>query len=1041
MAKAEPQELDSLYLTYDRGLRKIVDGGMSETDIMGLMNGDPGQTHGSDLEYSPGDFGSGSSAAMTDYSVGGLRQGKTKFTNSEDGFILGFDPADGKAKFYIGSATQYLNWTGTALVIAGSITATSGAIGGWIISATALTSNNVSINSATEQILMGAASAPLTGTGIFIGKDGSDYEFRAGDPAGAYVHWTGSNLAMTGAVISTLGQGSSLTLQGWQLTCVFSVPTNAESSQVSQGADDDLAFSIQGGTATTGETSQAYGQSFTTPSTPFILTKVSLNIFEFGTVTDDHYVEIADSLNGDPIATSDMVAGATFVDNTDQDFVFSEGAQIMLAASTVYYIRFKRTGLRDTTNRIGWNFDTDNNLYAGGRVIILSNGTWANGSDANDDFRFAVYGKTVDNDTVSWGSGTLTMSSGTTYSISAGSTGNMAAFTYIYFDPAVSTTVLQTTTTAANAVGENKILIGTAQNTAYGSAIFQIFGGGGGVLLDATAQLAPNSVVGNLIAMGTITGSQIAADTIAANNIIANTITGRELAVTIAYAGALVIDTFGHIRGGQTGYDTGSGFFIGYSTDTYKFSVGSVDTGRKVTWDGETLTASNLNIVTPMVAGEDIAGAGYALYVAAGIESIMRTCTTTTSASEEFTDANTWYAQSFTTTESAYLMPTYQEVTGGFDRGLRMAFDEIESGDVITVRIRSSLTGSDLAVATYTATGTISSPTTIEFGVTSGSTAFDVAVVLQPNTVYYAVVSVANAGGALTPRICGSATSAYSGGSGFVSTDAGANWSASTNVLDFRLSFIERYTESGRVYLATSFDAENKVNNFVGFSTAAASIGTQTPVQVAGGHRGIGGLFAGQAYYINNNNASPGTVTANPSGFLSTFRVGVATADYVGLTTVKSEAEEPCEGTTWLYQSFTTSSVCETIEQITMYLNDLESGDVVTMRLRSTPAGSNLASTTYNAVATHETGLQLGWVEIGLAATPNTVYYLVISIADAGGSLDPKWMGTTSTDYSGGAPARSTDSGANWGAATVATGELKMAWQENEPVLIMTSDQ
>lgn len=44
----------------------------------------------------------------------------------------------------------------------------------------------------------------------------------------------------------------------------------------------------------------------------------------------------------------------------------------------------------------------------------------------------------------------------------------------------------------------------------------------------------------------------------------------------------------GHIKGGQTAYNTGTGFFLGYSTDKYKFSIGDATTNY-VTWDGTTL--------------------------------------------------------------------------------------------------------------------------------------------------------------------------------------------------------------------------------------------------------------------------------------------------------------------------------------------------------------------------------------------------------------------------------------------------------------------
>lgn len=49
-----------------------------------------------------------------------INYGKTSFSNTTTGFILGLH--EGTPKFYIGSSSQYLNWTGAALNIAGAIT-------------------------------------------------------------------------------------------------------------------------------------------------------------------------------------------------------------------------------------------------------------------------------------------------------------------------------------------------------------------------------------------------------------------------------------------------------------------------------------------------------------------------------------------------------------------------------------------------------------------------------------------------------------------------------------------------------------------------------------------------------------------------------------------------------------------------------------------------------------------------------------------------------------------------------------------------------
>ena len=86
----------------------------------------------------------------------------------------------------------------------------------------------------------------------------------------------------------------------------------------------------------------------------------------------------------------------------------------------------------------------------------------------------------TDEDTATWASGTIKTSDGTSYSISSGNTGNIAALTYVYLDPATSITVLQTTTTATTAVGSGKVLIAIVQEGAASSkCIIDVIGSHG----------------------------------------------------------------------------------------------------------------------------------------------------------------------------------------------------------------------------------------------------------------------------------------------------------------------------------------------------------------------------------------------------------------------------------------------------------------------------------------------------------------------------------------------------------------------------------
>lgn len=137
----------------------------------------------------------------------------------------------------------------------------------------------------------------------------------------------------------------------------------------------------------------------------------------------------------------------------------------------------------------------------------------------------------TDSNTIAWTSGTITLSNGRTFSISSGNTGNMAALSYIYLDPAVSSTVLQVTTTAATAMGANKILIGTAQNNTVTASFIPY--GPGQPLVDG-AQIGALSIVAGNIAASTITAgkmsvSQLSAITADLGSITAGTITGNTI--------------------------------------------------------------------------------------------------------------------------------------------------------------------------------------------------------------------------------------------------------------------------------------------------------------------------------------------------------------------------------------------------------------------------------------------------------------------------------------------------------------------------------
>lgn len=121
----------------------------------------------------------------------------------------------------------------------------------------------------------------------------------------------------------------------------------------------------------------------------------------------------------------------------------------------------------------------------------------------NKSFVSTIAWTATDADTASWAAGTITLVDGTVYSIVLGNTGNIAATTYIYLDTAISTTVLQTTTTPANAIGANKIPLAIVEAGAAGTTVAIAILNSKGTILDGS-KIVTNSLDADRIKASTI---------------------------------------------------------------------------------------------------------------------------------------------------------------------------------------------------------------------------------------------------------------------------------------------------------------------------------------------------------------------------------------------------------------------------------------------------------------------------------------------------------------------------------------------------------
>lgn len=91
---------------------------------------------------------------------------KTAFSDTAAGVWMGL--VDGTMKLKLGSASSYLQWDGNTLSIVGSVTATTGTIGGWAIGATTLTGGSVTLDSGGTITAGGILRTAASGTRIVL---------------------------------------------------------------------------------------------------------------------------------------------------------------------------------------------------------------------------------------------------------------------------------------------------------------------------------------------------------------------------------------------------------------------------------------------------------------------------------------------------------------------------------------------------------------------------------------------------------------------------------------------------------------------------------------------------------------------------------------------------------------------------------------------------------------------------------------------------------------------------------------------------------
>lgn len=115
-----------------------------------------------------------------------IAAGKSDFTNIDAGFILGIDESDShQEKFYIGDSSQYLNWTGSSLVLSGSI------MSGMDTFDDVITYNDENTEYNSDVLTYGGSTGE---GGFFLGEVDGVWKFLVGDPGAGRLSWDGTDL-------------------------------------------------------------------------------------------------------------------------------------------------------------------------------------------------------------------------------------------------------------------------------------------------------------------------------------------------------------------------------------------------------------------------------------------------------------------------------------------------------------------------------------------------------------------------------------------------------------------------------------------------------------------------------------------------------------------------------------------------------------------------------------------------------------------------------------------------------------------------------
>ena len=485
---------------------------------------------------------------------------------------------------WLGAAAFNITTNPFAVSKAGVIRAVSGTIGGWTLGATTLTSasNSIIIDSANKKIESGNYSSGVAGSGFHldenlleVGNISARGLIRTALFQKSVISTVGGTLmVLDGDVLDvdmTALDNSTLTTKG---NTTFSIGdilrikdgVNDEWFQVSLKLIDSFT---QVGTYKwemyIGSVIDA-GQSFLNADN-MILNSCQFYLEKYGSPTGSAYAKIyamsgsygtTSIPTGSVLATSDAFDVSTLLtypNGSLKTFTFSGVNKITLTANTNYVISISYHG-GSSSNRL-WVGDDPYGTHLGNSSYSTNGSTWSYLS--NVDTTFSIYGEAV----------------APVYNVSRDKAS-------VYAPNSNPTWKKGATIVNYGQSGNGGVYMTASDTNAPYISIFDHTG-------------SPWSTINTRLRIGNLNGFLGYSTNlygIAIGDV--NNFLKYDPTNGLVISGNITLGTTNSIKGGQTAYNTGTGFFLGYDTSAYKFSIGSA-AGQHVNFDGTDINIKALH--------------------------------------------------------------------------------------------------------------------------------------------------------------------------------------------------------------------------------------------------------------------------------------------------------------------------------------------------------------------------------------------------------------------------------------------------------------